>query len=72
MNDPKDFSRADWEWCIDQYIVGYQHCKRDRELMKRRFLDGVLIEPLAEEFDMTVENAKRIVRRSKEKIFKHI
>lgn len=72
MNDSKDFSRSDWEWYIDEYIVGYQHCKRDRELMKRRFLDGVLIEPLAEEFDMTVENAKRIIRRCKEKIFKHI
>ena len=50
---------------IDEYI----HSARDREIMKRRLVDGVRFEPLAEEFDISVIQAKRIVKREKALLF---
>ena len=51
---------------IDEYI----HSERDRALLKRRFVDGVCFEPLAEEFDISVVQAKRIVYKQGDKVLK--
>jgi len=51
---------------IDEYI----HKERDRHIAKRRFIDGVCYEPLAEEFDMSVSQIKRIVYKCQKKIYK--
>lgn len=51
---------------IDEYI----HSERDREILKRRFVDGICFEPLAEEFDISVVQAKRIVYKQGDKILK--
>jgi hypothetical protein len=40
--------------------------------MKRRLLDGICYEPLAEEFNLSVVQVKTIVYKNKEKILKHI
>lgn len=53
---------------IDEYI----HSERDRAILKRRLVDGILFEPLAEEFDMSVRQIKNIVYKGQEKVFKHI
>lgn len=53
---------------IDEYI----HNERDRHILKRRLCDHVCYEPLAEEFDLSVRQVKRIVYRNQDKIFKHI
>lgn len=50
---------------IDEHI----HSERDRRIMKRRMIDGVCFEPLAEEFDISVIQAKRIVKREKALLF---
>lgn len=47
---------------IDEYVVG-QNAERNRAIMKRRFIDGIKFEPLAEEFDISVRQCKRIVQR---------
>ena len=70
--DKYNISRSEWENLIDQWIIGYQNCKRDREILKRRLLDGVCFEPLAEEFQMSVRQIKNIVYDSKQKLFDHI
>ena len=44
-------------YLIDEHI----HSERDRKILKRRFIDGVCFEPLAEEFDLSVSQVKRIV-----------
>lgn len=67
-----NISRSEWENLIDQWIIGYPNCKRDREILKRRLLDGVCFEPLAEEFQMSVRQIKNIVYDSKQKLFSHI
>lgn len=63
-----DLSREDIESLIDMWI----HKERDRKILKRRLLDGIIFEDLAEEFDLSVRQTKRIVYRSQEKLFKHI
>lgn len=63
-----DLSRSEWENLIDQWIFK----ERDRAILKRRLLDGVCYEPLAEEFDLSVQQTKTIVYRATEKLIKHI
>ena len=63
-----DLSRSEWENLIDEYIFK----ERDRAILKRRLLDGVCFEPLAEEFDLSVQQTKTIVYKATEKLIKHI
>lgn len=53
---------------IDEYI----HSERDRKILKRRLIDGICYEPLAEEFDLSVRQIKNIIYKQEDKIFKHI
>lgn len=57
---------------ISQIIDDYIHSKRDRAILKRRLIDGICYEPLAEEFDMSVAQIKRIIYKGEDKIFRHI
>lgn len=63
-----DLSREQWERLIDQWIFS----ERDRALLKRRLLDGISYEPLAEEFYLSVQQTKAIVNQTKTRLFKHI
>lgn len=64
----RDYSRTELTEVIDEYI----HSERDRAILKRRLLDGICFEPLAEEFDMSVRQIKRIVYKCEEIVFRHI
>lgn len=57
---------------IREIIEEYIHSERDRAIMVRRLIDGVCFEPLAEEFEMSDRQIKRIVYRLQTEIFKHI
>lgn len=46
---------------IINLINEYIHSERDREIMKRRLVDGICYEPLAEEFNLSTVQTKRIV-----------
>ena len=63
-----NLSRSEWENLIDEYIFK----ERDRAILKRRLLDGICFEPLAEEFDLSVQQTKTIVYKATEKLIKHI
>ena len=39
---------------IDEHI----HSQRDRAILKRRLIDGICYEPLAEEFDLSVPTCR--------------
>jgi DNA-directed RNA polymerase sigma subunit (sigma70/sigma32) len=60
--------RSEWERLIDQWIFN----ERDRAIVKRRLLDGICFEPLAEEFDMSDRQVKTIVYKATQKLLKHI
>lgn len=52
------------------YIINeYIHSERDRRVLLRRYVDGVTIERLAEEFDMSVGGIKLIIKRGKQILF---
>jgi hypothetical protein len=45
--------------------------ERDRKIMKRRMIDGICFEPLAEEFDLSVRRVKAIVYKWTDVIYRH-
>lgn len=57
---------------IERLISGWVHSERDRAILRRRLIDGICYEPLAEEFDLSVRQVKNIVYRGEEKIFTHV
>ena len=54
---------------IERRIDERVHHERNRRILKRRLIDGICYEPLAEEFDMSVRQMKNIVYRYTEVIF---
>lgn len=64
----RDYSRSELNTAIDEWILNEKY----RDILKRRLLDGICYEPLAEEFDMSVVQVKRIVYKSQEKLFRHL
>ena len=64
----KDYSNSEISHVIDEYI----HHERNRNIAKRRLIDGICFEPLAEEFDLSVRQVKKIVQKSEEIIFTHL
>lgn len=64
----EDLTTADVARLIDLWIFN----ERDRNILKRRLIDGICYEPLAEEFDLSVRQVKNIVYKAEKKLFKHI
>ena len=64
----RDYSRTELTETIDEWILNEKH----RAILKRRLIDGICFEPLAEEFDMSVVQVKRIVYKAQEKLFRHL
>ena len=65
MIEKYNLSRTTWECLIDDWIFS----ERDRKILKRRLLDGICFEPLAEEFELSVRQVKAIVYKSQKKLF---
>lgn len=57
---------------IEKIIDSWIHSERDRAIMKRRLIDGICYEPLADEFDMSVRQIKTIVSKCEIKLAKHL
>ena len=63
-----EYSNSQISKLIDEYI----HSERDRAILKRRLIDGICYEPLAEEFEMSVRQIKTIVYQGQNRLFKHL
>lgn len=57
------------EGAINERIVG-GHAQRNRAILKRRLIDGICYEPLAEEFGLSVKQVKRIVKKGTDILFR--
>lgn len=66
--DAYNLDRYQWEHLIDRWIFN----ERDRAILKRRLLDGICFEPLAEEFNLSVQQTKTIVYKAQNKLFSRI
>lgn len=56
---------------IDRWITG-RNAERNRDILKRRLIDGIRFEVLAEEFDLSVPQTKSIVYKTSAKLFRHV
>lgn len=63
-----DYTNTQISALIDDLV----HNERDRRIMKRRFIDGVCFEPLAEEFGLSVQRVKAIVYKEWNKLLKYL
>lgn len=61
----KEYTNSEIERLINEHV----HNARNRDILKRRLIDGVCFEPLAEEFDLSVRQVKNIVYKEADKIF---
>ena len=66
--DAYNLDRYQWEHLIDRWIFN----ERDRAILKRRLLDGVCFEPLAEEFGLSVQQVKNIVYKAMDRLERHL
>ena len=57
---------------IREIIAEYIHSERDRAVLERRLIDGITFEKLAEEFELSVSQVKRIIRKGSEILFRHL
>ncbi len=64
----KDYTNSQICALIDEHI----HSERDRKILKRRLCDGIVYEALAEEFDMSDSQIKRIIYKLQDKLFRYI
>ena len=63
-----EYTNSQISHAIDEYV----HSERDRKILKRRLIDGICFEPLAEEFDLSVRRIKAIVYREQSTVFRHL
>lgn len=61
-----NMTRSEIEHLIDERILH----ERNRKILKRRLLDGIRFEPLAEEFDLSVRQVKNIVYKTEDRLFR--
>lgn len=63
-----EYSNSEISLIIDEWI----HSERDRQILKRRLIDGCCYEPLAEEFNLSVRQIKSIIYKNENIVFKHL
>ena len=67
----RDYSSTELNSAIDEWIVG-ANAQRNRAILKSRLIDGLTFDALAELYDMSPRQIKRIVYKSQEVLFRHI
>ena len=67
----RDISRSEVERAIDEWIIG-KDAERNRSILRRRLIDGITFEKLAEEYDLSVRRVKTIVYSNQDRLFRHI
>lgn len=60
--------RSEVEHIIDEWIFH----ERNRAIIKRRLLDGITYERIAEEFDLSTQQIKTIVSKCQVVLFCHL
>lgn len=63
-----DLSRSDIEWLIREYCF----VARDRDILYSRWLDGLTFEEIAAKHDISVRQAKNIIRKNRENVLLHV
>lgn len=64
----KEYTNSEISKIIDECI----HSERDRAILKRRLVDGIKYEKIAEEFDLSVRHVKKIIYKAEETIISYL
>lgn len=64
----ENISNTELSSIIDNWVKG----ERNRRILKRRLIDRICYEPLAEEFELSVRHVKNIVYHNEEIIFRQL
>ena len=69
MIDYENLTRSDIVDLINERIIG-RNGERNRKILYRRLIDGILFEQLAEEFDLSTTQVKNIVYKGCKRLYK--
>lgn len=61
-------SASEYRGLIDEWILN----ERNRRILCRRLIDGVTLDKIAEEFDMSTRHINNIIKQGLETILAHI
>jgi hypothetical protein len=61
-------SRSEWRTLIGEWIYN----ERDRKMLERYLLDGVSLEKLGEEFELSTVQCKKRMANARKQLFQHI
>lgn len=71
MTIPKEINSSQIITALDLWVVG-RNAQRNREIMKRHFIDGVTYELISEEFDLSDRQVKNVVYKYQDNVFAHV
>lgn len=64
-------------WAIEQWVIG-RNGERDRIIMRMYMLDGITFAKMQDRlldehgYDLSIDQIKKVVRKRKEELFRHI
>lgn len=64
----ENISNSELSKVIDEWVKG----ERNRDIMKRRLIDLITYERIAEEFDLSARHVRTIIYHGEDIIFKHL
>ena len=67
----KGYSRTQILEAIEEWVVG-RNALRNREILKKKLIDGISYMALAEEYDLSLKRVKTIVRENTKLIAEHL
>ena len=59
--------RDEWEYLINQYVIG-RNAWRDRDILISNWLDGISLEKMAEKYVLSTRQVNRIVAKRAEEL----
>ena len=71
MKKFSNISNSELAQLIDNCVRGFK-AERDREILKDRLINGMLYEPLAEKYQLSVRQTQKIIYKASEQLFKHV
>ena len=57
---------------VREAIAEHIHSERDRAVLERRLIDGIVIERLAEEFALSPRQIRNILKKNEEVLFRKL
>lgn len=66
----EDLKASELSELIDDWVTG-RNAERDRDILKRRLIDGLTYERLSVEFDLSVRQVQNIIYKRQDTVFKH-